>query len=440
MNMATRVERPPRASPLWSRLRMVAVSSGLGTGGKLLQFAALAFLATQLVPAEYGRFSILQILLFGMASIASSSFAFAANTRAADIVSANPGVMFSTVLRAVASDKRIVYAGIAVLGAMAFPVLYLVLSGGLTPTPLMAALGAACSAIVITDTFIGVVSGTGRVTTSACLDGVRGAGSAVALAVSVLFLPAVWTSVGLVVVEIVLASVALIMMSTRSAARAVSHVVVPPETAGVARAGVAANTAAQLGTWALVWAVQTIGGLEAVGAFALANRFATLVLLAPAFLSKNMLGALRRDRSTGEKQKGNLLGFYVTVVSSGSVVAAGIAVCIGASFPMFRGTYVDFLELLVVLAVAAVLRAVATSLGVICVSRDLLKTWVLSDVAALIVLLLAIAVSFLFSAGLVPLLFGLVASNATALVWRALGLRRARAVTSAPDEVDHVVS
>ncbi len=417
---------------------MVAVSSGFGTGGKLLQFAALAFLATQLIPAEYGRFSILQILLFGMASIASSSFAFAANTRAADIVSANPGVAFSTVLRAVAADNRIFYAGIAVFGAMAFPALYLVLSGGLLPTPSIAALGATCSAIVITDTFIGVASGTGRVMTSACLDGVRGAGSAAALTASALFLPAVWTSAGLVVVEIVLASVAILMMSRRSAARDASRVVMPSGPVGVVRAGVAANAAAQLGTWALVWGVQMVGGLEAVGAFALANRFATLVLLAPAFLSKNMLGALRRDRLTGTEQKGNLLGFYVTIVSCGSVIGAGIAVGVGASFPMFRGTYVDFLDLLVVLAVAAILRAVATSLGVICVSRDLLKTWVLSDIAALLVLLMAVGVALVFSAGLVPLLSGLVASNSTALVWRAVGLRRTASAMSA-EEVDRVV-
>lgn len=436
--MATRHEGSSRASPLWSRLRMVGVSSGLGTAGKLLQFAALAFLATQLVPAEYGRFSIVQILLFGMASIASSSFAFAANTRAADITSANPGVAFSTVLRVVAADKRFVYAGIAGLGAVTFPALYLVLSGGLTPTPLIAALGAACSAIVITDTFIGVASGTGRTTASACLDGARGAGSAIALTVAALFLPAVWTSVGLVVVEIVIASVALLMMSTRPSAHRAASVVVPPGPVGVVRAGVVANTAAQLGTWALVWAVQMVGGLEAVGAFALANRFATLVLLAPAFLSKNMLGALRRDRMSGNGQRSNLLGFYIAVVSCGSVLAAALAVSVGASFPVFRGTYSNFLELLIVLSVAAVLRAVATSLGVICVSRDLLRTWVLSDVAALIVLALVIGVAFLFSGGLVSLLFGLVASNATALLWRALGLRRTRGVMPAPGEANLV--
>ncbi|WP_209560542.1 hypothetical protein [Frigoribacterium sp. PvP032] len=438
--MKVRGTETPRASSLGSRLRLVAVSSGIGTGGKLLQFAALAFLATQLTPAEYGRFSILQILLFGIASIASSSFAFAANTRAADIVSANAGVEFSTVLRAVALGKLPVYAGIAIAGAVVFPLLYLVLSGGLVPTPFVFALGATCSAIVVTDTFIGVVAGTGRVVPSALLDGARGAGSAIALAVAVLLFSSDWTALGLVVVDLVIATVGISMMSTRTSARRVTSLIVPRASKGVIRAGVAANAAAQLGTWALVWAVQVVGGLGAVGAFSLANRFATLVLLAPGFLSKNMLGALRRDRPTGEDRGKSLLFFYVATVSAGSLAAAVLAVAIGLSFPAFRGNYPGLDELLIVLSGAAVLRAVATSLGIICVSRDLLKTWVLSDAAALLVLLISITFALVSAADIGLLLTGLVISNATALIWRAGGLFLSRRASSSSPEADRLAA
>jgi len=399
--------------------------------GKAVQFAALTVLAIVLVPSEFGRFAVAQIVVTGLASIVSSSFAIAANrTAAARSSDGEPGAMI-VMAGSVYLHRRAIGLTLLLLVVVA-PTLYGLLSGDgfqwwTTAWALLAV------AMVISDVAVGALAGAARLRTSALFDTGRvvvGGIGALALGMGFGYIGAAY---GLILGDVILASViAAGLAGVRSELKAD---IAPLTSSRTIRAGLVANGTAQIAMWTLTAAIQVGHGLNGVGTYSVANRFAALVLVAPGLISKNSLGVLAREherRGLVDDQRVGAVSRYVAICGA-LVLVASIAVLlvVAAAFGGLALRYENFHAVLAILLLATVARAMATALGVVCVAWGMLGIWQISDLCAAVTTIIWIAVASIGASDLGTLLLGLVLGAVVALAIRAGALivtgRRRRA-------------
>lgn len=429
MRLPIRFQKSPPLA-FQRRLKIVGYSAGGGLAGKLVQFLALTYLALIISPAEYGLFAILHVLVMGVSSIASSSLAFASNKAAANMVTLDPALRFLSVISVIVTARSKQFALLLGLNVTLIPSLYFLLSGGRFSW-VLPIFGAFTVAIVFTDMLVGAMAGFGSYKKTGLFEGVRAAVSGgIVLSLGAIF-GYIGAGFGLFAIDLIIAIwVACAVFRHRHDPKRIEL-----RTANEGRlvsAGITSNTFAQMGGWLLVWVIQANFGLAAVAVYAIANRFATLVLLAPAYLSKNMLGEMNRLRAPGNhKEFVRLTHFYVMTVGAMSLAASVLAwIALPALFSNLTTLYEGLTSTLLVLLVATVLRAVATCLGVICVAQEQLKTWVLSDLIGLISLVVACLGSVYLETNLAGLVAGVAVSNLTILMFRLVSLiKQARAET-----------
>lgn len=401
-------------------LGLIAYSSGLGVLGKLVQFLALAVVAFVLSPAEYGYFAIVQIALFGVASIASSSFGIAANLTAGATDVAEQTHLLRDAAALVARGRARTLLVAATAGAVVTPALISV-SSARPVEPWMFAVGLMGTGVVVVEMFLGALAGYGRVRTVAIFDAVRGAGSGAAALAGAALGGVVGAAFGLLLIDVAIAIfvVSITILHAHTVVRPVA--VLDRQTLSF---GVAANTVAQVTQWLLVTTIQLILGPAAVGAFALANRFATLVLLPATFLTKNLLGELSRVRRAGGiPALRRTAAQAATSILGISIAGSGIATLVALTvFGSLTAGYEGFTVALGILLIASSLRAVATALGVACIAAGRRVAWLLSDVAALAVFAGAAFLTGAKEAGIGELLMWFAFSNGVTLAVRVIAL------------------
>lgn len=409
-----------------SRLRLVGLSAGAGIAGKLVQFGALTFLALILSQDDYGRLAILQALILGISSIASSSFAFASNKAAATLLGLGSVSTLGDALAAVLRGRLWAIPIVVLANFALLPVLYRMIAGSWMPVHLLP-LGALSAAVVITDTALGVVAGFGRYKIAGSADGSRAAlAGATALALAAPF-GVTGAAYGLVAVDAIAAASVIVYVLSRRSERLTRGVVVESHR-NVTLSGLASNTLAQLGNWLLLFVVQSAGGLAGVGAYSIANRFASLVLLATGYLNRNMLGDLARVVAMSDPSAlTRALRFYLlAVLGIASAASLGAFLSLPLVFHGVAEGYPDSVPLLGVLLAATIIRACATYLGIVCVAFHHLRSWILSDVAGFLVLVASLLFVLIDSSSLLGIGVSLIMSNAACLVYRVAALSSAR--------------
>lgn len=254
-------------------------------------------------------------------------------------------------------------------------------------------MGLAAGGITVTETFVGVLAGSGRTVSTAVVDGSRGLVSGLLAVAGGLWAGALGAAVGLVLLDAVVALWVLAAVARRSRRPGVDALLGsrPASSAGVTAAstgdrgvtltGLAAASAGQIGPWVVLWALQMVGGLEAVATFAVANRFAALVLLVPVYLGKNMVGRLVIDPRSGRSPL--RADRFVAIVGAVCLACALIAGVVqwGAA-GLLTDRYPGVVVAGVVLLAAAVVRGVATALSMVCAARGHLRVWLVSDLVA----------------------------------------------------------
>ncbi|MBD8704729.1 hypothetical protein [Frigoribacterium sp. CFBP 13712] len=390
--------RPSRAS--WSG---PAVAAASGLAGKGVQFVALTTLALVVSPTEFGLFSLVQATVFGVASLSSSAFAVSAAASAARRRTATEGaggaaresplVAFAEAVR---GRKR--WFGVVALADGAVVSVGLSVVYGHPELALAAfAVGLAAGGITVTETFVGVLAGSGRTVSTAVVDGSRGLVSGLLAVAGGLWAGALGAAVGLVLLDAVVAlwvlaaiarcsrrpGVEALLGSRPASSAGVTAGVTAASTGdrGVTLTGLAAASAGQIGPWVVLWALQMVGGLEAVATFAVANRFAALVLLVPVYLGKNMVGRLVIDPRSGRSPL--RADRFVAIVGAVCLACALIAGVVqwGAA-GLLTDRYPGVVVAGVVLLAAAVVRGVATALSMVCAARGHLRVWLVSDLVA----------------------------------------------------------
>lgn len=377
----------------WKRL--ILYSSGLGLLGKLVSFGAFTMLAIVLVPDAFGQFSVVQMIITGAAAITSSSYAMAANSGVAHLVGSG---MHLTYAQAISYSihglvKHITIASILTIALI--PALYLLIMGGEFSSWIIG-IGIASISLIISDICVGALAGLGAVRTSSLLDALRSLfrGSN-ALLFGILFGPvgAAW---GLLIFDgalsIIAVTVALRINQSKDA-RSIQNVF--RLQVRTIYAGVTSNSIAQIGNWTMLAAIQGTMGLAAVGLYAIAGRFAALVLLVPGFLSKNVLGELGRLLAANRLEsfktivKKYVLGVLIVSIAL-SVAAFGVIVL---SQDRLFPEYQNLALIVLILSIGAAIRASATANGVVLVSLQSRRTWIVSDLIATVASLVWIGIS-----------------------------------------------
>lgn len=421
-----------------SRLRLVGVSASTGIAGKLVQFLALTLVALTLHQDDYGRLAIVQALVLGVSSIASSSFAFASNKAAAALAVQGTVHDLPGALVVVLRNRFLSFAIVALVNAVLIPVLYAVISGAWIPAELLP-IGALSAAVVIVDAAVGAVAGFGRYKTSSAVDGLRAATAGAATILLALPFGLIGAAYGLVLVDVGCAVVVLAYVAVHRRASRLLHI--RAEMHGrVTASGLASNSLAQLGNWLLLFIVQATGGLAGVGSYSIANRFASLVLLATGYINRNMLGDIARvvERG-GHGGTRSALRFYLTVVFGIAVVASVVAlVALPVVFPEVADSYPEAAPILAVLLVATIVRACATCLGIVCVAFSYLRVWISSDVSGFVALGGALIVTLVVDPTLPWIAASLVFSNFAVLAhrWIALSRKQWRPASDGREDID----
>jgi len=382
--------RPSRTS--WSG---PAVAAASGLAGKGVQFVALTTLALVVSPTEFGLFSLVQATVFGVASLSSSAFAVSAAASAARRRTATEGaggaaresplVAFAEAVRGRKRWLGVVALADGVVVSVGLSVVY-----GHPELALAAfAVGLAAGGITVTETFVGVLAGSGRTVSTAVVDGSRGLVSGLLAVAGGLWAGVLGAAVGLVLLDAVVALWVLAAVARRSRRPGVEALrgsrpgssARPTGDRGVTLTGLAAASAGQIGPWVVLWGLQVVGGLEAVATFAVANRFAALVLLVPVYLGKNMVGRLVIDPRSGRSPlRADRFVAIVGAVCLACALVAGVVQWGAAG--LLADRYPGVVAAGVVLLAAAVVRSVATALSMVCAARGHLRVWLVSDLVA----------------------------------------------------------
>lgn len=409
-----------------SRIRLVGLSAGTGIAGKLVQFGALTLIALILSQSDYGQLAIVQALILGVSSIASSSFAFASNKAAAKLSNVGRDASLGNAVAIVLRGRLRSFMIVVLSNFVLLPILYRLIAGAWMPTEMLL-LGALSASVVVTDTALGVVAGFGRVKIAGLADGVRAAaGGVTTLALAIPFGVA-GAAYGLVAVDTIAAGWIVVYVLRRRSDQFLRTFEIEPHSS-VTVSGLASNTLAQLGNGLLLFAVQSVAGLAGVGTYSIANRFASLVLLSTGYLNRNMLGDLARvaERADSAATARALRFYFLTVLGLSSFASVIAFLALPLVFPGVAASYPDSVPLLGILLMATVIRACATYLGIVCVAFHHLRTWILSDLLGFLVLAGVLIMALYDSSTLLGIGISLVVSNSACLTYRIVALSVAR--------------
>jgi len=392
-----------------------------GATGRVGQFAAVGYLATWLSSSEFAKFAAALLTVQCLSGVFSSAVATATNRQSsARISSAKAG--------AVIQDAYLPIIGgafVTVVGGVLAPPAYAVLTHRPTGTILVLA-GMGVGAIVLTDSVIGAIAGQGEFRLVAIAEAFRGLTCMFVVVVIAKVAGATAGAIGVGLADLSVGIVLLLILRRRP--RDKSMAAGRSMTAGArqtVKAGLAANLCAQAGLWGSQVVLARGFGLEAIAAYSLANRFASLALVLPGFLTKNMLGLLARDAAAESPAFRQHLFRYIGVVTALAAGASLVAILVGAFlFSNLFGHYPNGLAMLIVLLLSSIPSAIGSALGVACVARGRLLVWVVSDASFAVVAVVATTALFATGYSAVTSLSGLILAYAVNVLVRLLSLRR----------------
>lgn len=369
------IQRIRSVGPLLdSQLRLVGVTI-FGAGiGKVASFGALTTYAWVANSADFGRFAAFWLAVQSVSGIFTSSAANATASEGALQGQTRPTIALRLPMRLA------IRAGL--FGMVVLPVAVRFLGGAQMQWKFVA-LGAFVGAITFTDALLGTFAGRGRSALVALFEAARGLLAVPAVLTFGLALGPVAAVTGLLFAEVVtgMGLIAAILRSKDAHIRdfGLSHSSskMPP----IARAGIFANLITQVGLYGFNAILSHGYGLAALAAFSIANRFASLAILLPAMLTKNMLGLLTRTAREDPEGYKRSLHRYIKHVTLLALVSGATAVIIATTF--FAGLmhrYPIALPLLICIVVASIPSAIGNALGVACLVKGFLGTWVVSDI------------------------------------------------------------
>lgn len=392
-----------------------------GLAGRGVQFLVLAWLATEVVPSEYGRFAALQLVVTGAASIVGSTVGVTANVAAA------AGRRHDVPAVAVAVAVIRLRARLLLLNAAASTAVVVVGAVLLTHPSSVADLapaliaGLLSGAVPFAEILVGVLAGRGRPGASAALDAARGIGGAAGAGLLGVLAGGLAAASGLLVVDVLIASV-LLARTVRPASPVVALHVSANEGAV---AGIAANVLGQVATWLVLGAVSVTGGPVALGVYGVAMRFASVITVAPVYLGKVVVGQFvdAPDRRRAGWTPQSFTAVVATLCAAGSVASLLVLVI---AFPGLVDDYPGVVPVTVAVLGATSVRALLICVGQVCVARRAWRTWVLADLTALGVTAIAVPVVLVLQGSLVAVVLVSGLGHGAGLVARLVGLRRAR--------------
>lgn len=400
-------------------------------GGRGVQFLALAAMAAVVSPADYGRFSTLQVLVLGLASITASSMGASSNAAAARATrdgALGVWAILATLLRA---RRRALLVNL-VVSSLAVPVGYFLVVG-VTPErlPMLVAIGVMSAALPVGETVVAVLAGSGRYRTASWTDAVRAvAGAALALVLGVVSGPW-WATVGLLATDVLIAVAAIVLATNHRRATTTLTGLAGPAPAAPDRsadglhAGLVANVLGQVANWVVLWAIGATGGALGLGAYGVALRFASVVTLAPVYFGKTVIGQLAAPGlSANQWTPRSFVGMLAGLSVVGSLLAAGV---MALGFPSLPDRYDGLWWMLAAVLTATSLRAVLIGLGQVCVAQRRWRTWVVADAASLVVTVIGVLVVFVGPTGMHGAVLVVLASavaNVAGIATRFVGLRR----------------
>lgn len=373
--------------------QILAYSGFTGLLGKAGQFLGLTCLALVLSSDDYGRFAIAQIVSTGFVSIVSSSFGMAASKKFSKTSSLDSKIVTGAAI--LTFRKHLLLA--APVAVLVVPLLYWKLSGESIPAWVIPwALLTIC--IVLVDIVSGSLAGSGAVRFAGLLDSSR------FLAIGILgfSLGSLFGWVGaafaLVLFDLLL-SLFFLTNAWKQRGRIQTDLEhgLSSDSNKTVSSGIISNGVTQLASWTLTWAIQTVFGLSAVGAYSVAGRFTSLILIVPGLLSRNSLGYLARQKNDKDsKSYLKAIFSYLTIIFLAVLTAALVVlIMVNSAFSSLFDQYVELPAILGVLFISMSVRALSTGLGVICVSWGMLRLWVWSDIfgaaASIVWVLVAIA-------------------------------------------------
>lgn len=401
------------------QIRLVGVSLAGAGLGKVAIFAALTALAWVTPTVAFAVFAAQWLAVQSIAGIFTSS---AANSTAS--YSAREALQQSGLrTQDLRLPSRFALRG-GLAGALTLaPATHLLT--GQSWDPALVGIGLGIGAIVYLDGLLGVLAGKGSSSQVAVIEASRGlfaVPTVLLLATSVGPTAAV---AGLVGVDAVIGA----SLTIRAFCAKSQEIGVPSAPHAhnadsgamrIARAGTFANLVTQAGLYGFNAILSHGYGLAALAAFSVANRFASLAILLPTMLTKNMLGLLTRSAMQDGDRYARELRRYITHVVLLAVLAGAAAVA--ASLTIFGSLFEKYplaTTLLAIIVLASIPSAIGSALGIACVVKGNLKTWVFSDVAFMAILLVwALGASQLHgSAALVAL--GILAAYLTSTAIRA---------------------
>ena len=399
-------------------------------GGRGGQFLALVALAAFVAPAEYGRFVVLQSLLVGIASVLASTAAVAVNGATARIPAARTlpvRALYAAMLR----GRRGAFLTGALASSALTPVGYALLTGtSIAPqdAAALAAVGLLSGAIPFGDTLVAVVSGSGRYTVGSCIDAGRavvGAGAALTGAIT---MGPFGGALGLVVADVLILAFVLVASVVRPTAPLTVDITVPARE-GMA-AGIIANVTGQATQWILLFGIQLVGGPTALGVYGAANRFASIVTLAPVYFGKTIIGQLADDSAV---ERSWTPRSFTAMLGAVSVLAGAVAFGVmTVGFPTLAETYEGLVPVTLLLLVGTVLRSLLIGFGYVCIARRRWTTWVVADLASFVATIVGTAMVWACGGDLLAMTAVFAVGNLAGLAVRVFGGRRRSSDAIAP--------
>jgi hypothetical protein len=368
----------PAATSIRSEQRALLIwSIGGGALGRLGPFVAVGYLAAQLPNREFARLAAAVLTVQSLSGVFSSAVATAANRLSSARAKIRRGVLVDDAALPLAAA-----ALVSVLGSLVAPAAYKALTSQVPGAPVLLA-GTGVGAVVLTDSLIGVMAGRRQVRAVAMAEGSRGLLCMITMVLLATTRDPTAGALGIGAADLIVGIHLLRMLHSRSEVGwRWSELAVPAWVRRTVAAGVTANAFAQAGLWGTQLILARGFGLEAIAAYSLANRFASLSLILPGFLTKNMLGLMAHEATAGTRAFRRQLINYVTVVSLLAGASGLVVIVIGALlFDRIFGAYPSGFSMLIVLVLSSIPSAIGSALGVACVVKGYLLAWILSDAA-----------------------------------------------------------
>lgn len=366
------------AQPSLAKIFSVSV---LGGGiGRLGYFVALTTLAWLVSPESFGRFSALYSSLQVISGVIGASSSIA-STRLAAETSPKSGLTKGTL-------RPPLYFGAlgGIIGALSLPWAYGLLTD--EPAELMTSLvGLAAILSVSCDGILGAYAGAGRYRMVSSCEALRGILSLAAVLLTANMGPHV-IALGILVCEGSIAFAMWMRAPSASSGRTFQRRQLRAALAIVVT-GMTGTALIQVASWSLNYAIAHRLGIVELGAYSMANRFATFALVLPGLLTRNTLGRLSSQIAARDHVRFSREFRRYSVVSISLALFAGLFALALSWWPM-QALFVKYENarwFLIVLIAASLPSALGSALGVALVSLNLRRWWLVSDVTVAIVTL-----------------------------------------------------